>query len=556
MRIHVARLPGLLLPSADTRTEKVEILLAATGVSTFVSSTVRHVILSGDVLLLPLGTPYHFERSEKFEYYRVQVSEPVYSEMIRKAGISLSKMPFFNSVPRKSVLDSIVSRIILKVQDIPRFTSLLDQMRLESEQEGFKGPVLQESYFLQLLISMARYILDVGNLQGHRVPKFDKVINHMIQNYSRTIQLKELTETSGLSKSQFLKLFYQEYKTSPISYLCNIRMKEACRLLSQTDIRIMDVGKRVGYQDNNFFTRQFKKTVGLTPNAYRASRQKSNAKRIGFLIGFSKEFFTSGYYMYLMRGVLEGAHQKGYEIELYSRKKPITPMELSDLIRKESLSGMLVADWENVFQKFPMNSLPEIPFVALNSYISHPKISSVVFPNKEAASEVIHYLYSLGHRRIGLITGPDYNENSRSRLEGALQAMQELGLDTSPSLIKVGTFEDGSGYEKTLELLRMKDLPTALFCFNDWMAIGAMKAARELGLKIPKDLSLVGFDNMIESQNLVPPLTTYSQDIPRLGLHAVITLLYRIEKRTPGGNSVFPGELLVRESAIPLVKKA
>jgi len=146
---------------------------------------------------------------------------------------------------------------------------------------------------------------------------------------------------------------------------------------------------------------------------------------------------------------------------------------------------------------------------------------------KAGAKAATEHLLSLGHRRIGAITGPHGWVASVDRLAGYRVSLAAAGLSADPELIAKGNFTNESGYAGAVELLSLRKPPTAIFAFNDEMAVGAMRAAEERGLQIPRDLSIVGFDDVEKTQIVTPSLTTVRQPLAEMGRMAV-SLLMRI----------------------------
>ncbi len=133
---------------------------------------------------------------------------------------------------------------------------------------------------------------------------------------------------------------------------------------------------------------------------------------------------------------------------------------------------------------------------------------------------VTRHLLDLGHRRIAAITGPEWALCSRARYDGYRTALETAGVPVDPVLIRHGDFEIVDGVTHTAELLRLADPPTAIFALNDGMAIGVYHAANLAGMRIPADLSVVGFDDYPLDQWLAPPLTTVHQPLREMGAAA------------------------------------
>ena len=179
-------------------------------------------------------------------------------------------------------------------------------------------------------------------------------------------------------------------------------------------------------------------------------------------------------------------------------------------------------------------------------------VTSITYDNLEGASEAMKELYRFGHRRIAIIAGPENYYSSKMKVTGCLKACLELGISLDPDNILYGDWEFQSGYSLTKSLIHKRsrsELPTALFCLNDMMAVGAMKALRELGFSVPGDISVMGFDNMDQLQYTEPTLSTVDtnkQLMARLIVNAAT--LPVIASDFQGVHMVVPTSLLMRQS--------
>ncbi|MBU3023248.1 LacI family DNA-binding transcriptional regulator [Aestuariibacter sp. A3R04] len=175
--------------------------------------------------------------------------------------------------------------------------------------------------------------------------------------------------------------------------------------------------------------------------------------------------------------------------------------------------------------------------------------SSVRIDNKEAAEKAVGYLISQGHTRIGVITGLKDNSHTIERLQGYHNAMSAAGLVADPTWTIEGDFTLLSGWQGAQAFMRLKDKPTALFCMNDEMAIGAIKALKEKGVSIPDTLSVVGFDDLPFANYCDPALTTIRQPAMNMGVKAAEVLFQMIDGQAPQQSEyVLPFELIVRDS--------
>lgn len=172
--------------------------------------------------------------------------------------------------------------------------------------------------------------------------------------------------------------------------------------------------------------------------------------------------------------------------------------------------------------------------------------------NRRGGELATRHLLELGYRRIGFIGGPPDLMTARERREGYLQALRGAGLEADPDLQFGGPYRQGTGREGLTALLALPDPPKAVFAASDATAIGVLREARERGLRVPDDLSLVGFDGIAIGELLSPPLTTVAQQIEELGRQGVRALLEAVEKQGRRPKEVrLPIELLIRDSTRP-----
>jgi len=189
------------------------------------------------------------------------------------------------------------------------------------------------------------------------------------------------------------------------------------------------------------------------------------------------------------------------------------------------------------------------PMVMANEFAPELELPTVHIDNLTAAFEAVHYLLNLGHQRIACIEGPKHMPLCQYRSQGYVQALRRNGISVENALTAQGDFSYESGAQAVTELMALPSPPTAIFCHNDIMAIGAMFQAKKMGLRIPQDLSVVGFDDIKASQYTDPPLTTVAQPRFQLGRQAMLLLLEQLQGNpVQNGSLLLESELVVRES--------
>jgi LacI family transcriptional regulator len=196
-----------------------------------------------------------------------------------------------------------------------------------------------------------------------------------------------------------------------------------------------------------------------------------------------------------------------------------------------------------------------IPLVDLDRKSGLTDVDFIVVNNERGASLAAQHLIDLGHRQIGMIAGPKHLSNSRSRLEGFRRTLRQAGIPTSSEQIEFGDFREASGQEAMYRLLALKKRPTALFVANNEMMAGALSVIRSAQVRIPHDLSVVGFDDAHWFQYLETPLTVVAQPVEAMGRRAAELLLARIEQKQGPTLEVFEPRLIIRSSTGSLDKK-
>jgi LacI family transcriptional regulator len=194
-----------------------------------------------------------------------------------------------------------------------------------------------------------------------------------------------------------------------------------------------------------------------------------------------------------------------------------------------------------------------LPVILADCFNDTGTFSVVAIDNREGSRLAIRYLLDLGHRLIGCITGPLGITTNQDRLTGYTGSLVQANITPDDALVYEGDFRYQSGYDGALYLMKQKaKAPTALFCHNDMMAFGAARGLRDLSLRIPQDVSLVGFDDIFFSQYMDVPLTTIVQPVYEMGLEACEVLLEEITGKSPvRQRRIFSPRLVIRQSAGP-----
>ncbi|GEM45053.1 LacI family DNA-binding transcriptional regulator [Deinococcus cellulosilyticus] len=189
-----------------------------------------------------------------------------------------------------------------------------------------------------------------------------------------------------------------------------------------------------------------------------------------------------------------------------------------------------------------------MPIVTIGRTIPGFEQHCATVDNYAGARNLVRYLFDLGHRRIAHISGPDDHVDARERLRGYYDAHKDFGMDIDPKLVVQGDFQEASGSLAVATLLESRTLFTAIFAANDQMAYGARLALYRRGIRVPEEVSLVGFDDTRNSEYMMPPLTTVRQPMHELGLSAATALLKMLNDEEVQLEKITP-QLVIRESA-------
>lgn len=264
---------------------------------------------------------------------------------------------------------------------------------------------------------------------------------------------------------------------------------------------------------------------------------------LGVLVAEFEPFSTE-----LLKGLGQAAEGSGYELLAYSGRtgpEPRYGWERRSLAR---LSGTLI---DGAVLVTPTVSDPDyrIPVVAVDPHAGSSSVPTIDSDNLTGAESAVNYLLSLGHRRIAMLAGRADLTSAQLRETGYRRALEAAGISVDPSLIGVGGFRPDSATAPARALLDRPDRPTAVFAANDLTAIRTIEVANELGLRVPEDLSVIGFDDVPDASQFRIPLTTIAQPLSQMGRVAMEVLLRLLEGAQLAQTHItLATSLVVRES--------
>lgn len=247
------------------------------------------------------------------------------------------------------------------------------------------------------------------------------------------------------------------------------------------------------------------------------------------------------------------ARKKGYQILLGETQEDLEiERAYSELAYQKMADGIISLGMTIPFRYDPRRKTPDPkwpPLVMVGEYTGKIPLPFVGIDNYQAAVDATQHLVDLGHRDIAFIGGPKHFTLCQVRLKGFRKVMRKAGLSVHPSHVQFGEFKLASGYNQVKRLIESGARPTGLFCANDEIAMGAMKALQEHGLRVPEDISIVGFDNLDIADYCSAPLTTIHQPRREMGAQAMDLMLHILKGQAPAEQRLLlPYQLIVRKS--------
>lgn len=286
--------------------------------------------------------------------------------------------------------------------------------------------------------------------------------------------------------------------------------------------------------------------VGYAPHAITRNARRGESRTILVIVpDICDPFFSE-----IIRGIEVTAAGEGYLVLIgdcaHQNQQETTFL---NLMLTRQIDGMVLLGSQLPFDASVEEQRNLPPMVMANEFAPEMSLPTVHIDNLTAAFEAVNHLWELGHRRIACVAGPEAMPLCHYRLQGYVQALRRHGMTVDPRYIIRGDFTFEAGADALKQLMLLPQPPQALFCHSDIMALGAMAQAKTLGLRIPQDLSLVGFDDIELSRYSDPQLTTVAQPRYAIGREAMLLLLEQLQgRRVSNGSRLLDSELKVRGS--------
>lgn len=282
---------------------------------------------------------------------------------------------------------------------------------------------------------------------------------------------------------------------------------------------------------------------------------RSLRTRQTFTIGVIVPEFSEGYFTMVMNGVEEHLLQAGYLHFVVSHQGRTDLLDgYPRLLTERAVDGFILVNTM-------LHEAVAVPVVSISGHKKMRGVTNVMLDHDHSAALALRHLYDLGHRDIAFMKGQPHALDSEWRWQSIRQIAERIGIRMRPELcvhIRNNSWSPELGYPVVRELLAAGHHFTAIFCFNDIAAIGAIRAIKDAGLRCPEDISVLGFDDIASAAYHTPSLTTIRQPLRRMGEMAAQLLLKRIQNPTDAfpDTIMFEPELMQRESTIPLTEAA
>lgn len=294
--------------------------------------------------------------------------------------------------------------------------------------------------------------------------------------------------------------------------------------------------------------------VGYVPRSFTRNVRHNETRIVMVMVpDICDPFFSE-----IIRGIEVTATQKGYLVLIGDcAHQPQKEKEFLELLLTRQVDGLILLGSQFPFALLSDEQRYQLPVVMANEFASEMSLPTVHIDNLTAAFVAVNHLLKLGHQRIACIAGPDSMPLCRYRTQGYIQALRRSNLPVDPACIIRGDFSFATGAQALTQLMSLPQPPQALFCHSDVLALGAMSQANRLGLRVPEDVSIVGFDDIEMARYCDPPLTTIAQPRYQIGCEATQMLLEAFQgKQVNSGSRLLESELVIRGSTASAKQRA
>ena len=283
---------------------------------------------------------------------------------------------------------------------------------------------------------------------------------------------------------------------------------------------------------------------------YRPSRvARSLTTRTSYTLGMVLPDIGNPFFPEIVAGVEQAAWQAGYSLMLCnSSEDPERERQALERLEDAHVDGVVLCSSRQEPELLYRYLQGPAPLVLVNRYLTAPRVASILVDDAYGTMCAVHHLFRTGHSAIAFVAGPEHSHSGQERRRGFVTAFETSGRMLSEDCIVACQPQEQAGYDSSKALLSADPKLTALLCYNDLVAIGALQAAQELGKRVPEDVAIIGCDNIRMASLTHPPLTTLEVDKAALGQQALQLLLELIQGKPPRHVRLKP-QLIVRQSA-------
>lgn len=341
----------------------------------------------------------------------------------------------------------------------------------------------------------------------------------------RRITMTDIAKEAGVSQTT-------------VSFVLN--NVEDANISKQTRLKVLEVAQELGYTPN-------------VPKYFANGQKHIITNSIGFI---TDEIGISSYGGESLKGAQEAAWKKNKMLFVLNTEgiREVEDAAIKTMLDRQ-VDGIILATMIRRELKLSDN-IRSIPCITMNGYCQDSSVPAITTDEVQGGKTATKLLLEAGHQRIGFLNGEMWMDAARERLLGYQEALQSAKINYDPSIVRDGNWRPDSGYKFAKELLMSPNPPTAFFCGNDLIALGAYEAVREMGLRIPQDISIVGYDDQEIASYIQPPLSTIRLPYYEMGYQAVVHLLRIINKQktTKPFQKKLAGVVMERGSIAPILQ--
>ena len=363
------------------------------------------------------------------------------------------------------------------------------------------------------------------------------------KSFQGSVILKQVMNTFSLWWEDSMATSEQVAQLAGVSRATVSRILNGSAHVSpDTDARVRAAIAKLGYEPNvvaQNLVRQHARVLAISIFADSHDLPLS-------LLGRTSQYF----YLYVLESIEQAAIALGYDLLLPSHTHEKSPQNYVRSLQTRHVAGCIMLHATDTYQQALITS--SIPTVFIDKMGLGSHATYIKSDNTDGACQATQHLLALGHKRIAIFAAPTHDLAALERLLGSQQALAQAGITLDAGLVRQSGWNVDQAYEATKVLLSERRDFTAIVASSDFMAIGILRALTEQGLRVPEDISLIGFDDIEFCEYTTPPLTTIRQDRIAMGREAVQRLVALIEGTQEATPIIIPTQLIVRKSTGPV----